>query len=324
MNMRNFEEVKIRRNVRDSVFRAIISKPKYLLELYLSLHPEDTAVREEDLRLIDKDNVFIGGVIHDCCFLVREEKTIYIEVQSTECKLICYRMLMYRVGSLSLLSGEFFKKLYTKNGTEMPKAEFWCIYVGDDADRIPDCYYLDDVKVLGEGTMGLAVKTVTEFTAGETFAGEYCRFSTIYRNNLRDYDERREAVSETLRYCLEQGVLKEFLEEHGEEVAVVMKNSDFFFEQYVEGRVEDAEAEGEARGRAEGEARGRAEGEARGRAEGEARGRAEGEARGRAEGEARGRAEEKRTNVNKLKTLLFSKGFSESEVSEYVREFAAM
>ena len=67
-----------------------------------------------------------------------------------------------------------------------------------------------------------------------------------------------------------------------------MKNNDFFFEQYVEGRVEDAEAEGEARG------------------------------------EARGRAEEKKTGVNKLKTLLFSKGFSESEVNEYVREFAAM
>ena len=75
-----------------------------------------------------------------------------------------------------------------------------------------------------------------------------------------------------------------------------MKNNDFFFEQYVEGRVEDAEAEGEARGRAEGEAH----------------------------GEARGRAEEKKTGVNKLKTLLFSKGFSESEVNEYVREFAAM
>jgi hypothetical protein len=42
--------------------------------------------------------------------------------------------------------------------------------------------------------------------------------------------------------------------------------------------LEEARAEGEARGRAEGEARGRAEGEARGRAEGEARGRAEGEA----------------------------------------------
>ena len=56
-----------------------------------------------------------------------------------------------------------------------------------------------------------------------------------------------------------------------------MKNNDFFFEQYVEGRVEDAEAEGEARGRAEGEAH----------------------------GEARGRAEEKKTGVNKLKTLLF-------------------
>ena len=79
-----------------------------------------------------------------------------------------------------------------------------------------------------------------------------------------------------------------------------MKNNDFFFEQYVEGRVEDAEAEGEARGRAEGEAHGEAR------------------------GEARGRAEEKKTGVNKLKTLLFSKGFSESEVNEYVREFAAM
>ena len=71
-----------------------------------------------------------------------------------------------------------------------------------------------------------------------------------------------------------------------------MKNNDFFFEQYVEGRVEDAEAEGEARGEAR--------------------------------GEACGRAEEKKTGVNKLKTLLFSKGFSESEVNEYVREFAAM
>lgn len=62
--------LKIRRNIRDSVFHAMIKEKRFLRDVYLSLHPEDVSVKEEDLSIIESENIFIGGTIHDCCFSV--------------------------------------------------------------------------------------------------------------------------------------------------------------------------------------------------------------------------------------------------------------
>ncbi len=44
------ENTGVKQTVKDSVFTDLFGHSKYLLQLYQSLHPEDTAVQENDLQ----------------------------------------------------------------------------------------------------------------------------------------------------------------------------------------------------------------------------------------------------------------------------------
>ena len=43
---------KIRGAVKDSVFTTLFGETKYTLDLYRSLHPEDTTTTEDDIKII--------------------------------------------------------------------------------------------------------------------------------------------------------------------------------------------------------------------------------------------------------------------------------
>lgn len=49
----------IKRNTRDSVFTLLFSEPKYQLQAYKALHPEDKTVTQEDIKPLTLNNVFV-------------------------------------------------------------------------------------------------------------------------------------------------------------------------------------------------------------------------------------------------------------------------
>ena len=60
-----------KRDIKDSVFTFLFSEPEYTKQLYLSLHPEDTTVQTDDIKLyVSRERIaaFIDG-----CLFVREE-----------------------------------------------------------------------------------------------------------------------------------------------------------------------------------------------------------------------------------------------------------
>ncbi len=56
-NITNQTTKKTKRNTKDSVFTHLFSIPKYQLELYQTLHPEDTNVAESDIETITRECV---------------------------------------------------------------------------------------------------------------------------------------------------------------------------------------------------------------------------------------------------------------------------
>lgn len=240
---KNDDYLKIKRNFRDSVFHAIISKPKYLKRIYLSLHPEDETIRVNELKLIKSETVFIGGTIHDCCFTVRDEKVIFIEVQSTLCKLLRERMLIYYAEVLDNINKDFLEKQYSVGGTRMLETEFWVVHVGDNPEAAPEFYKTK----FDENKLYVPLKVKTEYnTVG--FLHDYCLLSALFRVNHENKGQsQRDIVASTLKECLEQGVMTEFLNEHYKEVAKIMlKSNEFYFKKYVEGLTKEARAEGKA------------------------------------------------------------------------------
>ena len=55
----------VKRNIKDCVFTDLFSNKKYLRELYLSLHPEDSQVTEDDLTDITIENVLVNNLYND-------------------------------------------------------------------------------------------------------------------------------------------------------------------------------------------------------------------------------------------------------------------
>lgn len=52
----------MRRTIKDSVFTYLFRQPAYTLELYRTLHPEDTDTTEADLKLITLENILSTGI----------------------------------------------------------------------------------------------------------------------------------------------------------------------------------------------------------------------------------------------------------------------
>ncbi len=277
--------IKVRRNVRDSVFHAMIKEKKYLREIYLALHPEDVSVKEEDLCLIISDNIFIGEVIHDCCFTVRKERVIFIEVQSTPCRMMPYRMGCYWGNLIPKMHEEYDDRQYSPNGVEMPHTEFYMIYVGENASNVPNRIELREKNDF----LNISIPVKTEYnTIGIIY--EYCVFSHIYTDDMKAYGKDRvKVIRETLGECLEKGLLKEFLKEHEQEVRKIMsENNEYYFEKYLDSYGNDREE------------------------------------KGRVEGEAKGRAEEAKNAKVKIRNMLKKEGFSPSKIEEMLLEYSAI
>ena len=81
--------------IKDSVFRHIFLKPKYALQLYRVLHPEDTEVAEEDISYLTLVREITDGIRNDLGLYIRGRYLILIEAQSTWSVNILVRLFIY-------------------------------------------------------------------------------------------------------------------------------------------------------------------------------------------------------------------------------------
>lgn len=83
-----------KRTIKDSIFTFLFGEPEYTMELYQTLHPEDTTVRDSDVKLVTLQNVLANGMYNDLGFQVRDKLILLVEAQSTFSENIPLRMLL--------------------------------------------------------------------------------------------------------------------------------------------------------------------------------------------------------------------------------------
>ena len=132
------EDKIIKYSGKDTVFRDMFSNPKYLLQLYRVLHPEDESITEADLEIVTLQSILLNGIYNDLGFLVRKDRLmVLVEAQSTWSPNIVIRSLMYLMNTCQ----EYFTKqkiqLYGSNNAQMPKPELYVIYTGEKGNH-PD------------------------------------------------------------------------------------------------------------------------------------------------------------------------------------------
>lgn len=80
---------------KDSVFTNLFSDPKYLLQLYKALHPEDLEATEENISNVTIQNILLDQSYNDLGFQVGTRLVVLVEAQSTWTVNIVLRSLMY-------------------------------------------------------------------------------------------------------------------------------------------------------------------------------------------------------------------------------------
>ena len=124
----------MKRNVKDSVFTYLFRHPEYARELYLSLHPEDSAVTERDLRVITLENILTTGQYNDFGLLAREAIILLVEAQSTFTVNVCIRLLLYLAQSYKEYIVENDLDLYSAKAALLPVPELYVVYTGSQPD----------------------------------------------------------------------------------------------------------------------------------------------------------------------------------------------
>ena len=216
------EKAVVKRNIKDCVFTDLFGNKKYLRELYLVLHPEDTDVTEDDLTDITIENVLVNDLYNDLGFRVGSRLIILAEAQSSWSPNILIRALLYIATTYQKYIDERNLDLYTSKKVEIPKPELYVIYTGDRKTRPKE---LQLSKEFFPDATDLALDVKVKMIYGDNkydILGQYVLFTKVYDEQRKLYGRTRKAIEETIRICKERDVLKEYLESREGEVVTMM------------------------------------------------------------------------------------------------------
>ena len=266
-----------KRNYKDNTFCALFSEKRNLIELYNALSGSSFDM-DTPVEIVTLDNTFFGDRENDLSFIIDNRWIVLAEQQSTLCPNIPLRMLVYVARQYENLV--FSRDIYSRKLVKIPTPELYVFYNGpQDAPveqemKLSDAFMAECDKIALE----VAVKFINvNYEKGAEILKRckamegYSLLLHMIREECEATGELKTAIEKCIRKCVEEGIIADFLKEHGGEVM------SFLFEKLTR---EECEAIREADGFEEGYAKGIEKGEASGFAKGKTEGYEEGEAAG--------------------------------------------
>ena len=247
----------VNRNIKDSVFTDLFKDKANILKMYKELHPEDTAATVEDITPITLTHVIVNKIYNDLGFKVRNTLIILVEAQSTWSVNIIIRLLIYLIQTYQEYIHNNSLYMYSSKRMELPVPELYVIYTGDKKEVPPRISIRKDI--FPDTYVPFDAETEVITTREKGIIHEYIMFVKIYTEQCRVCKTKTEAITETLRICKDEDILKEYLESRESEVYSML---DVLFDrQYQEEAMrKDSFREGKEEGREEGRNEGLTEG----------------------------------------------------------------
>lgn len=243
------------RNYKDNVFCLLYRDKANLLELYNGLN--GTYYRDpEGLTVVTLPNTICIRYRNDAAFTF--SKDLYLcEQQSTENPNMPLRFLHYVSEEYRRIVTE--RNLYRQNAVSIPAPHFVVFYNGTTPLPERQTYRLSDLYEGREGEPDLEIRAlVLNINSGNNpELMERCRTLSGYMtfvDKVRGSQQAlgtEAAVRQAVEECIAEGVLREFFQEHKEEV-VGMSIWEFNEELYREAMREDALEDGHKKGLQEG------------------------------------------------------------------------
>lgn len=239
------EEV-AKHTIKDSIFTNLFQDKKYLLQLYKTLHPEDTEVTEEELSDITIHNIMTNEIYNDVGFMVGEKLLILTEAQSSWTENIAVRILIYLMVTYQDYIRETKQNVYKSKKIKLPYPEMYMVYTGNRKER-PETISLAEEFFGGQNAfLDAKVKVLYGSDEGDIIS-QYVAFTKVYDEQRKLHGRTRKAVTETIRICKDKNVLKEYLEEREKEVEnimLAMYDEKEILLEYIESERYEAEQEG--------------------------------------------------------------------------------
>ncbi|MCD7726463.1 MAG: hypothetical protein LUI12_13090 [Clostridiales bacterium] len=209
------------RNVKDSVFKWLFADPKYLLQLYQTLHPEDKVTTAEDLDLVTLETVIIKDIHNDLGFAVGSKLLVLAETQSTWSVNIIVRSFFYLAQTYQNYLRKTKQSLYNTKPVELPRAELYVIYTGNSQIGKNEISLTEEFFNDMPCALETKVKVILE-GEGHDIINQYILFSKVIDEQIKKFGRTDDAVRETFRICKDRDILKEFLESHEKEAVNIM------------------------------------------------------------------------------------------------------
>lgn len=240
------EEV-AKHTIKDSIFTNLFQDKKYLLQLYKTLHPEDTEVTEDELSDITIHNIMTNEIYNDVGFMVGEKLLILTEAQSSWTENIAVRILIYLMVTYQDHIKKTKQNVYKSKKIKLPCPEMYMVYTGDRKER-PEYISLAEEFFGGQDAfLDAKVKVLYGSDEGDIIS-QYVAFTKVYDEQRKLHGRTRRTVTETIRICKDKNVLREYLSEREKEVEnimLAMYDEKEILLEYIESERYDAEKIGE-------------------------------------------------------------------------------
>ena len=216
------QEVKAKRTAKNSVFLDLFQNKKNLLELYKTLHPEDTDTTEDKLDIVTIDNVLTDNLYNNLGIMVGGNKLLLLlEAQASWTVNILIRILLYLAQSYHEYFERTSQSLYKSKKVKMPKPELYVIYTGNKG-RKPDIISLS--KEFFDGAdIDIEIKARVIYESDkDNIINEYIVFCKVFNEQVKVYGMTKQAVTETIRVCKDRNILRQYLSSKEVEVVTTM------------------------------------------------------------------------------------------------------
>ena len=212
----------MKRTVKASVFEDLFSNKEYLLELYQALHPEDLTTTESDLEYVTLHQVMSNNPYNDLGFKVGSKLMILVEAQTTWTENIIVRCIMY----LAQTWKDYFittnQSVYGSTKLDFPEPELYVLYTGSKKINKTTISLSEEFFNGKDIAINAKIKILTN-GENNNIINQYVLFTQIIDDQRKLYkNDTKTAITETIRICKSNNILKKYLENQEKEVIDIM------------------------------------------------------------------------------------------------------
>ena len=236
---------------RDSVFRSYFNEPVRLLSLCNAVLATQYT-NPDELNINTLEGIFFDKQKNDISCTIDNHFLVLVEHQTTVNENMPFRCLSYVAELLNNLIKNK-NKLYNKGLIKFPKPKFFVLYDGNEYEPLQRQMRLSDAF---DGDSTSIELVVTAFNINYGLPQpllRHCRYLSDYstlvgkvKEGIRLGLSRRDAIRRAVKFCLDNGIMGNYLVEHSEEVfnmlALEWNMDDALQARFDEGRDEGIES----------------------------------------------------------------------------------